>query len=117
MPVPETTVLQHLSGLAAVAPGGRTAVIGEVFTGAPLGSVPIADAGDVTTALAAARTAQREWAARPLDGPGGNPGHPRGHALLHPAPHPVCCTRAGCPARSRWSPVSAYTTAPRAWSA
>ncbi|MFC9993823.1 succinic semialdehyde dehydrogenase [Nocardia sp. NPDC127526] len=66
MPVPESTVLHRLSGLAAVAPGGRTAVVDEVFTGDPLGEVAVADAEDVTAALATARAAQREWAARPV---------------------------------------------------
>lgn len=68
MPVPESIVLQRLSTLAAVPDesGRRTAAIGEVFTGAPLGEVPVATAADVTAAAGAARTAQRDWAARPV---------------------------------------------------
>ncbi|WP_280400357.1 succinic semialdehyde dehydrogenase [Nocardia carnea] len=67
MPAPDTAVFDRLSALAAIdAAGSRPQrTIDEVFTGAPLGSVPVGTAEDVAVAVARARAAQPHWAARP----------------------------------------------------
>lgn len=46
--------------------GGGTQTTHTPLTGAPLASLPVSDADDVERAFAAARRAQRAWAARPL---------------------------------------------------
>ena len=67
MPVPEPAEFARLSGFAAVDSAGvhATRTITEVFTGAPLGEVPVGAADDVIAAAERARTAQAQWAARP----------------------------------------------------
>ncbi len=66
MPVPEPAEFARLSGFAAVDSAGvhATRTITEVFTGAPLGEVPVGAADDVIAAAERARTAQAQWAAR-----------------------------------------------------
>ncbi|NNH69072.1 succinate-semialdehyde dehydrogenase (NADP(+)) [Nocardia uniformis] len=66
MPVPEAAVFERLRTFAAVDNIGEheTRSITEVFTGTPLGSVPVGTAADVATAVAKARAAQVEWAVR-----------------------------------------------------
>ncbi|MFX0575415.1 succinic semialdehyde dehydrogenase [Nocardia nepalensis] len=68
MPVPESTVFQRLGRLASVIdPDGCPATtIDEVFTGKPLGPIPLADADDVHAAFTKASVAQRDWSARPV---------------------------------------------------
>ncbi|MFC9993976.1 succinic semialdehyde dehydrogenase [Nocardia sp. NPDC127526] len=67
MPVPAPAVFERLKSFAAVdtSEDRETRAITEVFTGDTLGSVPVGIAADVTAAVAKARAAQREWAARP----------------------------------------------------
>ncbi|WP_433759395.1 succinic semialdehyde dehydrogenase [Nocardia sp. CA-135398] len=64
MPVPESSVFQRLSRLASVTDhdGSPTTTIDEVFTGRPLGQVPLADADDVHLAFSKAAVAQHHWA-------------------------------------------------------
>ncbi|MBU3064671.1 succinate-semialdehyde dehydrogenase (NADP(+)) [Nocardia sp. NEAU-G5] len=66
MPVPEPALFERLRGFAAVdsASEGTSRTITEVFTGNPLGEVPVGAAEDVTAAFARAREAQRGWAGR-----------------------------------------------------
>ncbi|MEG8181608.1 succinate-semialdehyde dehydrogenase (NADP(+)) [Nocardia terpenica] len=68
MPVPEAGVFERLRGFAAVdsAREHDSRAISEVFTGRPLGTVPVGTAEDVTAAFARARAAQADWAARPV---------------------------------------------------
>ncbi|WP_062984477.1 succinic semialdehyde dehydrogenase [Nocardia anaemiae] len=68
MPVPESSVFQRVSRLASVADhvGCPTTTIDEVFTGHPLGRVPLADAADVHLAFTKAAVAQCHWAALPV---------------------------------------------------
>ncbi|WP_280423276.1 succinic semialdehyde dehydrogenase [Nocardia carnea] len=67
MPAPDTAVFDRLSALAAIDDTEVRArrTIDEVFTGNPLGSVPVGTATDVETAVTRARAAQTHWAARP----------------------------------------------------
>ncbi|GAB4586387.1 succinic semialdehyde dehydrogenase [Nocardia sp. IFM 10818] len=67
MPVPAPAVFERLKSFAAVdtSEDRETRAITEIFTGDTLGSVPVGTAADVTAAVAKARAAQREWAARP----------------------------------------------------
>ncbi|MVU82735.1 aldehyde dehydrogenase family protein [Nocardia sp. ET3-3] len=66
MPVPAAAVFERLGSFAAVDTDqdhtGRA--ITEVFTGETLGTVPVGTAADVGAAMAKARAAQVEWAAR-----------------------------------------------------
>ncbi|MET8423577.1 succinic semialdehyde dehydrogenase [Nocardia sp. NPDC004860] len=66
MPVPAAAVFERLRSFAAVdtTQDHATRAITEVFTGETLGSVPVGTAADVTAAIAKARIAQAEWAAR-----------------------------------------------------
>ncbi|WP_416562283.1 succinic semialdehyde dehydrogenase [Nocardia testacea] len=67
MPVPETEVFDRLRSLVAIdaAAARPRRIIDEVFTGKPLGSVPVGTAEDVAVAVARARAAQSHWAGRP----------------------------------------------------
>ncbi|BDU07033.1 succinic semialdehyde dehydrogenase [Nocardia cyriacigeorgica] len=67
MPAPEADVFTRLSALAAIdgAEARPTRTITEVFTGRPLGTVPVGTAEDVADAFTRARAAQAHWAARP----------------------------------------------------
>ncbi|MGW1738619.1 succinic semialdehyde dehydrogenase [Nocardia sp. NPDC001965] len=67
MPVPDTEVFDRLRTLVAIddARTRPSRTIEEVFTGRPLGSVPVGTAEDVAAATARARAAQIHWAARP----------------------------------------------------
>lgn len=67
MPVPESAEFTRLAGFAAVDAAGvhATRTITEVFTGQVLGEVPVGAGADVSAAIARARTAQVQWAARP----------------------------------------------------
>lgn len=64
MPAPEAVVFERLSELAAIedAEVRSTRTISEVFTGRPLGSVPVATAIDVAEAAVRARNRQTHWA-------------------------------------------------------
>lgn len=65
MPVPDLALFERLRGFAAVETSGSeraTRTITEVFTGKPLGQVPVGTAEDVTAAFERARTAQVGWA-------------------------------------------------------
>lgn len=66
MPVPAAAVFERLRTFAAVetTQNNATRAITEVFSGATLGSVPVGTAADVAAAVAKARVAQAEWAAR-----------------------------------------------------
>jgi succinate-semialdehyde dehydrogenase/glutarate-semialdehyde dehydrogenase len=66
MPVPEAAVFERLATLAAVdsTREHQARAIGEVFTGSPLGAVPVGTADDVAAAFGKARAAQAGWAAR-----------------------------------------------------
>ncbi|MFN8089997.1 MAG: succinic semialdehyde dehydrogenase [Mycobacterium sp.] len=68
MPAPSEAVFDRLRGLAALADADNrpTRTIVEVFTGKPLTTIPVGTAEDVDVAFAAARTAQAEWAQRPV---------------------------------------------------
>lgn len=68
MPAPSTQVFDRLRPLAAIddAAGRPSRTIEEVFTGRPLATIPIGTAADVEIAFDKARTAQVEWAARPV---------------------------------------------------
>lgn len=68
MPVPDTEVFDRLRTLVAIddATARPPRVIEEVFTGRPLGSVPVGTAEDVVAAVGRARAAQLHWAARPV---------------------------------------------------
>lgn len=67
MPIPDTTVFDRWSALAAIDDVAERSqrTIDEVFTGVPLGSVPVGTAADVEAAVTRARAAQVHWAARP----------------------------------------------------
>ncbi|WP_067538408.1 succinic semialdehyde dehydrogenase [Nocardia crassostreae] len=67
MPVPAPAVFERLKTFAAVDTTEERDVcaITEVFTGTTLGAVPVGTATDVTVAVAKARAAQKERAARP----------------------------------------------------
>ncbi|MEU4315967.1 succinic semialdehyde dehydrogenase [Nocardia sp. NPDC024068] len=67
MPVPDTAVFDRLSALSAIGDAGArpAATLAEVFTGRPLGTIPVGTAEDVTAAVGRARAAQPHWAARP----------------------------------------------------
>ncbi|RMI33335.1 succinic semialdehyde dehydrogenase [Nocardia stercoris] len=67
MPVPEAAVFERLRGYAAVDPAASrpTRTISEVFTGKPLGEVPVGTAEDVEIAFEKARKAQAAWGALP----------------------------------------------------
>ncbi len=66
MPVPAAAVFERLKTFAAVdsTQDRENRAITEVFTGRTLGAVPVGTAADVETAVARARVAQAEWAAR-----------------------------------------------------
>lgn len=66
MPAPEAVVFERLSALAAIdgAEARSTRTIPEVFTGRPLGTVPVAIAADVADAAVCARRRQEHWADR-----------------------------------------------------
>ncbi|WP_328396532.1 succinic semialdehyde dehydrogenase [Nocardia sp. NBC_00416] len=66
MPAPDTDVFDRLRALVAIddAAARPYRAIAEVFTGAPLGSVPVGTAEDVSAAVTRARGAQAHWAAR-----------------------------------------------------
>ena len=66
MPAPEAAVFERLRDAAAVdsAADHPTRTITEVFTGNPLGEVPVGTTADVEAAFDRARPAAREWAAR-----------------------------------------------------
>ncbi|WP_327139518.1 succinic semialdehyde dehydrogenase [Nocardia sp. NBC_01327] len=68
MPVPAAAVFERLKTFAAVdtTEDRDHRAITEVFTGKTLGTVPVGTAADVTAAVAKARAAQAEWAARPV---------------------------------------------------
>ncbi len=59
-------VIDELLALLAVRPGARTCEVIAPFTGERLFDLPLADEQDVDAAMAALRTAQKAWAARPL---------------------------------------------------
>ncbi|WP_024805078.1 succinic semialdehyde dehydrogenase [Nocardia sp. BMG51109] len=69
MPLPEAAVFERLREFAAVdaAEDHATRTITEVFTGNPLGEVPVGTTADVEAAFGRARAAQRLWAARPVE--------------------------------------------------
>lgn len=66
MPLPAAAVFERLRTFAAVdtSEDRENKAITEVFTGKTLGTVPVGTAADVTAAVAKARAAQVEWAAR-----------------------------------------------------
>ncbi|MEV6773474.1 succinic semialdehyde dehydrogenase [Nocardia sp. NPDC051030] len=66
MPVPAAAVFERLKTFAAVdtTQDRESRAITEVFSGNALGSVPVGTAADVEAAVARARVAQAEWAAR-----------------------------------------------------
>ncbi|UGT43824.1 succinate-semialdehyde dehydrogenase (NADP(+)) [Nocardia yamanashiensis] len=66
MPVPAPAVFERLRTFAAVdtTEDRENRAITEVFTGQTLGTVPVGTAADVAEAMAKARAAQVEWAAR-----------------------------------------------------
>ena len=68
MPVPDSAVFARLAGLVAVDPaaGRPDRAVAAVFTGEPLGTVPVGEAADVAAAFERARPAQQRWAARPV---------------------------------------------------
>jgi succinate-semialdehyde dehydrogenase / glutarate-semialdehyde dehydrogenase len=68
MPAPSAQVFDRLRRLAAIkdVDAHPTTTIDEVFTGKPLTSIPIGTAADVEAAFNEARTAQIEWARRPV---------------------------------------------------
>ncbi|MCX4091872.1 succinic semialdehyde dehydrogenase [Nocardia sp. alder85J] len=68
MPAPDAATFERLGSYASIgSPGERGArTITEVFTGDALGAVPVGTAEDVAAAVATARTAQRQWARRPV---------------------------------------------------
>jgi succinate-semialdehyde dehydrogenase/glutarate-semialdehyde dehydrogenase len=68
MPIPEPAVFERLRGFAAIDPARErpARTITEVFTGTPLGQVPVGTAEDVAEAFTRARAAQVKWAARPV---------------------------------------------------
>lgn len=67
MPVPDSAVFERLRGLAVIADDADrpSRTITEVFTGEPLGTVPVGTADDVRFAFGKARAAQVAWAKRP----------------------------------------------------
>ena len=62
----DAAMLARLAARAAVAPGCPDAPVEAPFTGEVLARVPQGTPADVGAACAAAREAQREWAARPV---------------------------------------------------
>jgi succinate-semialdehyde dehydrogenase / glutarate-semialdehyde dehydrogenase len=68
VPAPEPATFERLSSSASISsPGDRsTRTITEVATGKALGTVPVGTAEDVAAAVTTARSAQRQWAARPV---------------------------------------------------
>ena len=68
MPAPSADVFDRLLPLAAIEdiPARPTRTVQEVFTGRPLATIPVGTAADVEAAFARARTAQVEWAKRPV---------------------------------------------------
>ncbi|HEY7051885.1 MAG TPA: succinic semialdehyde dehydrogenase [Mycobacterium sp.] len=68
MPAPSAEAFDRLRALAAMddVTARQTRTIDEVFTGKPLTTIPVATAADVDAAFAKARSAQVDWAARPV---------------------------------------------------
>lgn len=68
MPAPSTEVFDRLRQLVAIkdTAAREAKAIDEVFTGRPLTSIPVGTAVDVEAAFAGARTAQADWASRPV---------------------------------------------------
>ncbi|MDT5174802.1 MAG: succinate-semialdehyde dehydrogenase / glutarate-semialdehyde dehydrogenase [Mycobacterium sp.] len=68
MPAPSAEVFDRLRQLVAIKDVSErpTKTIDEVFTGKPLTTIPIGTAADVEAAFAEARTAQADWATRPV---------------------------------------------------
>ena len=61
---PAPAYFARLAALAAVADGRPTKPVLEAFSGAEMATIPVGDADDLTAAVARARTAQVDWAAR-----------------------------------------------------
>ena len=68
MPAPSTADFDRLRALVAIddIEARPTKPIDEVFTGRELTTIPVGTADDVTAAFARARTAQAQWARRPV---------------------------------------------------
>jgi succinate-semialdehyde dehydrogenase/glutarate-semialdehyde dehydrogenase len=68
MPTPSAVVFDRLRALAAItdAAARPTRTVDEVFTGLPLATIPVGTAADVEDAFVKARSAQRDWAQRPV---------------------------------------------------
>ncbi|MQY30666.1 succinic semialdehyde dehydrogenase [Nocardia aurantia] len=68
MPAPDAATFERLSSHASIRSRAdrETRTITAVFTGEPLGTVPVGTAEDVAAAVETARAAQAQWAARPV---------------------------------------------------
>ncbi|GAA4682039.1 succinic semialdehyde dehydrogenase [Gordonia humi] len=64
MPKPSPAYFTRLAALAAVEDGRPTKSVLEAFSGAEMATIPVGTADDLTAAVATARTAQTDWAAR-----------------------------------------------------
>ncbi len=69
MPAPTQETFDRLAALVAIdEPQQREQrTVREVFTGRELATIPVGTADDAAAAIAKARAAQREWAARPVE--------------------------------------------------
>ncbi|MFE5919091.1 succinic semialdehyde dehydrogenase [Streptomyces sp. NPDC056468] len=61
------TMLQRLAAQVSAAPNASRVTTNAPYTGAPLADLPVSTPADVGEAFARARTAQKVWAATPLD--------------------------------------------------